>query len=943
MPFLIFPSKLFAEQNIARITLTSSKIQETEPGKIITASFLVYNQRAFKEEFLEELALPEGWQVITPFPESSFTLRPREQQLRIVSFSVPKFTPAATYTASYVVKNRKEERLYVREDFQVLVRAVTELELMVEEKPDIVIAADTYKVKLRLVNKSNAQVLLNINVKSVPEFPLKLEPTQATLEPNKSQVLMLEVKTDKKLTRSVDNILTISAQTEDAKTRLEKTILVKVFSRITGKLDPFHRIPAQIKLSALSEKLSGQEHTWRFQEELSGSGSLDEKGTQRVDFLLRGPDLRKIGPYGQPDQYYLNYFSRLADFHLGERSYTVSPLLEQYKYGRGLEFDLHPSRLGLGAFYLEDEWSTPHEQHNAGYISYRLKDGLTLRGNFLQKKQDATGYDDEIYSIEALLKQKELLNLDLEYGQGLSKRKGQRLKDSGLHIDMYGKIPTRQNASSWDNINYCLEYVHAGPRFFGYYNDVESSTISTDIPLSRKLRANLYYQNLRDNLDLDIEKAISDRQNHAKAGLVYNFSPDINLSLDFEDFRKEDKLLPQDYNFMERICSIGIGWTRILGKFGLQGFFEKGRFKNRLANTQKFTQRQRLYFSFNPTPKQSYSLFTEMGNDKFTDDPKKKKDFGFQALWRIFDFLHLSLSFEKMQYTFLGQEEQTRIISRATYYLPNKHSFEISNSWLKLKREGTEEMSFLLTYTIPWDIPVGKKKGIGILRGKVFDVEKGKPIPNAILTVADATAVTGLDGGFIFPALKVGVHSLWVEKRSVGLKRVTTQKTPLTVEIKEGKTTKVNIGLISASRVSGYIKLFGYKQKLSPEELASPDEKIGIGELMEIGRAANVLVEISREDEFFQQTTDSEGKFSFDNIRPGKWTLLVNEEGLASDYSIEKSEYEIEIKPGEEKEILIKALPRLRHIRILEKGELKLEKLPSKNSFRERLRRFWKK
>jgi len=54
---------------------------------------------------------------------------------------------------------------------------------------------------------------------------------------------------------------------------------------------------------------------------------------------------------------------------------------------------------------------------------------------------------------------------------------------------------------------------------------------------------------------------------------------------------------------------------------------------------------------------------------------------------------------------------------------------------------------------------------------------------------------------------------------------------------------------------------------------------------------------------------DSEGKFFFDNISPGKWTLSLFKGGLPEGHIIEKMFQIIEIKKNEKFNILYRILP----------------------------------
>ena len=65
--------------------------------------------------------------------------------------------------------------------------------------------------------------------------------------------------------------------------------------------------------------------------------------------------------------------------------------------------------------------------------------------------------------------------------------------------------------------------------------------------------------------------------------------------------------------------------------------------------------------------------------------------------------------------------------------------------------------------------------------------------------------------------------------------------------------------------------------------------------------------------------------FTFDDVRPGQWTLAVHADNLPGYHYFEKDTFEIELAPGEKKEMLIRVLPRKRTIQIIKEGETLLE------------------
>ena len=219
-----------------------------------------------------------------------------------------------------------------------------------------------------------------------------------------------------------------------------------------------------------------------------------------------------------------------------------------------------------------------------------------------------------------------------------------------------------------------------------------------------------------------------------------------------------------------------------------------------------------------------------------------------------------------------------------------------------------------------------------MLEGYVRDQETGQPIQNAILRVNGATAVMDRDGEFTFPALKPGTFHLNINRASIGLERIPVQKTPLKVDIEGGKETSIEIGITKSAHLTVKVMVYGFaKEDSLQKEYAvhkGKDKAVPKDtetDLIEEHDLANVLLVLKSELESLGVLTDRKGRVSFHDVRPGHWTLTVHADNLPEYHYLEKDTFEIELAPGEKKEILVRVLPRKRTIRIIEEGKTLIE------------------
>jgi len=258
---------------------------------------------------------------------------------------------------------------------------------------------------------------------------------------------------------------------------------------------------------------------------------------------------------------------------------------------------------------------------------------------------------------------------------------------------------------------------------------------------------------------------------------------------------------------------------------------------------------------------------------------------------------------------------------------------EYKNSYME------NDTNLMVQYTIPLGLPVARKKSIGRIKGYVYDEETQSAIANVILRLNGSTAVTDKAGNFTFPSVMPGIYYLNVDTASIGMNRIPSRKTPIELAVRGGEKISAIIPVTRAAQLSGRIMVYGYEKNVNsttPSEKPSgtnePRYVVGKGsgygegdELVEDHGLANTIVELRNSSEVRRTVTDNQGRFEFEEMRPGKWTLKIYDDNLPEYHYLEKNTFEIELAPGEKKEMLIRVLPRKRTIQVIEEGETLIE------------------
>ncbi|MCL6614526.1 MAG: carboxypeptidase-like regulatory domain-containing protein [Firmicutes bacterium] len=156
-----------------------------------------------------------------------------------------------------------------------------------------------------------------------------------------------------------------------------------------------------------------------------------------------------------------------------------------------------------------------------------------------------------------------------------------------------------------------------------------------------------------------------------------------------------------------------------------------------------------------------------------------------------------------------------------------------------------------------------------------------------------------------------------MDRRSIGEKRIPVLPTPFEITIQEGEEKEIAVGVVRSASLAGRIARFGPEERGLLNEKGAP--------LLEKEGLANVVVELQSEIETLRCVTDSNGSFFFEELRPGKWRLRIYEKDIPPYHYVEENNLNLNLEPGEAKELFIKVLPVERPVTIIEEMDLPLE------------------
>jgi len=906
---------------------------ETEPRQIVTAVFHVANSSEETVELEAQATLPAGWRPVTR--ESPFELGPHQADIRLVSFFIPLASPAGAYEITYRVSDRNLPSAAGEAAVTVVVLPVAHLEAKLLEAPQYVIAGEVYRVSFAVGNHGNVAQSVAIDVRSRPDYAAVADNKQFVLQPGASGTVVVTVKTDPEIRRKLKHRLKLIAVTgtpEGEQIRTEAESWLDIVPRITGVTERFHRLPVEVTTRAVFEHSDGEDR-YGVQTEISGRGTLDEAGRRHVEFLFRGPDLVDQSLYGRRDEYRLSYWTDTFEIHLGDRSYSLSPLTDLYGYGRGAEGKVILGDFALGAYYRESLWSELEDTRAAAYVNYMFAEDQYLGLNYLRKREETssssglsgTMTDADVISLRGRFEPLADVDLDLEYGWGQRSTETGHRNDTAYRAKLTGD-------HNWGSYQFTL--IHAEPDFPGYYNDTDYRYAAVRVPIVRQLRFRASYRREEDNLDLAPLLYAAPLEESVRVGVDYRPKSGTSLAFVYRDRSREDRLPIPDFDYEEETFELRA--VHRLNRWNLRLSGELGRKKDDLGGETADLQRYRVTAGFRPNGDQRYEGFLEYEDASgIAGEDERVMRAGLNA---AVDFTKSTSFYMDVQMTTnrgdSARGERGVFQARLNHTFPNRNELT-----LRVRHTAHEESvvgdetAAMIEYSIPFDLPVSRKTSVGSIRGTIGDVETGRGMANVVLRLNGTTAVSDRKGEFVFPSLKPGVYHLMADAAGIGLDSIIAQKTPVVITVRGGRRTDVALSVTRCASVSGRVAVYraangnGRNGNGDGFILGSGNGAVlhngngdGKAKWVETGRLGNVLVELARDCEIYRRVTDSRGDFTFEKVRPGQWKLSVRQARLPEYHYVEKDVFDLDLAPGQNEVVRVRILPKKRTIRIIEDG-----------------------
>lgn len=871
-------------------------VLDASPGTTTTVSFLVSNRDGYEMEVEEDVALPPGWTLV--IGASSFPLAPGEERLRLVTFHIPLSSPPSTYTVDYSVTDIGEGGASCGEAVSVTVVPQGEIQILEKHAAERTLAGNPLTSRLTVVNRSNFPMSVSLELASSNSYPVFPDSLNLTLASGEARDVDVVVETPKEASARVSHIVRVSAEatghdgrTSDASLSLTQTVL----PRVSGGPDPYRRLPATLRTLCV-----GGGESSAIQTELVARGGLDASESHKFELAVRTPGDRDVSIFALREEYSLRIHGRDYDLRLGDGLYKLSRLMGHRMRGRGgsLEFDV--DRWQLQCSYFEPATGELERQVGSVGVGYDVDPKLSVGVRLLGHGGASRG----AVGAELSFNPTEQTSVDLE-AAAHSVDAGQRA---------YWVRARRVGPGA----RYFVERVHAGAGFDGRFSDENHATASLDLPVLDRVDLTAFYRDYERKAvpepDDDIEIVVSSimRENARSAGVRVSVSSRLRARLDYRDVERRGEAGSDEFRYRTRTAKAAVDYLG--GRFSAVTAVEFGRLDDVEASSRDVTT---YSISVTAWPTSEWRLSGHR-RSALVGSPDPSNSGGTAALgteFRFSDDVSVSGTARWLGLSGSPDSPPDEVMVGAECGLPFGHLISGELRWRRQEADATHETHFRLSYEMPFQVPAGRRPDVGTLRGRVLSscTSGFEEVPDAVLMLGDLSAVSDENGEYVFPGVAPGEYPLAVASSSIGLERVPLSPLPRTVVIEGGKALDLDLAVARAGRIEGIVRSAD-----PPATLLEP------AALVEAARVPALVVEATDGSRSLRSLTDAAGRFRFERLSPGRWTVRIKHDCLPRFCELDHETFVVDVAPGETRTVEAVIRSTTESIPIIETGEVKL-------------------
>ena len=915
---LLLAVPLLAHAGSAQLHLASTGIIETPPRSAVTVVASIRNTGAERFTAGVEAELPEGWRRL--IADAAAPLDPGASAVRIVSLFVPQEAQAGDYPVRIFAVDTATGS--VLSEAVAVVRVLPYLELRVDglDGSTLVVAGEEIELPFRVANRSNTPLAIQLELRSNTVYPSRIDgapENSVYLLPGESRRLVARIRTPEAIGRAITYYVQVVAvgTTSDRSDEVRSSFRAstQVIPAVSEEPAPFVTIPARLGVTSANTFDDGWDGSIRT--EFSGGGYLDSEARRRLDFLLSPSiGLPEFTLGSDRDVYRASYAGERIELLLGDHRFTVTPLLGTSYSGRGAlaRYTLGAFRFGALGFYPARVG--PSASTVGATLDYSLPDASVSEGYRYRAAVSALSRPDEGVRIstrhEFRPDEETLLEAELALGA---------VPEGPIApAAMVGATGTVATVDLSGTARVAMP-GYPGPLGDRLFVSGAASAPIGEAGLRVTARSSFEQQNfLRSDALPSAARTVetglgavipfADPAASVTAGVRYRTRSDV---LEEPDFDRRAATVLSTVRFPLGALRLGVGTSHELER-------------DALRDAWTFAHRYNLSATLTPDPGATYSATVGLQARSGTAVPgTTTTSLGMSATHRVGSIATTTRTSVGLSTNDAALSEITASLSNSTdHRFANAHVLTAAGVLRYAWRPSGGDFSGGLTvgYTLPLRIPVARQRGVGGAEGLVYDSITGDPAANVVIRLADRAVVSGPTGRFQFSALAPGEYHVQVDASRYALSVIPDLPTPMMATIAADEMSLLDIPVVRGAAVSGTVRLYATRddeEGLLQRALVTGNGEYQIEDLVPAGGLARVVVELRNGSEFRRVLTDRDGRFSFADVRPGTWRVVLATSQIPRFHRVLDGESEVLLTPGARATAEFDVLPVRRPVTLL--------------------------
>jgi hypothetical protein len=796
----------------------------------------------------------------------------------MIGVAVPSRTAAGRYQIDLLVRSGNERAVA---HAWIDVPEQRELSLSILESPELVISGTELKGRFLLSNRGNSRASVRVRLRTA-RFHMA-DTSIVELAAGESLELPVRFQTSPTIRSAVESITAVSVETVGHPgVRATSSFRTMVAPAESYAPAPIHTIGSSIRLIGASSTVAGSGL------EISGAGLLTDASSARVEYLARR--INGAGAvFGDRDAYRIAVELPWLSVSAGDEVSRISPLTESGRYARGAKVEARSNGWTVGGFINRETGLITRRSESAAFLNRDFGEGIFFGATYLDRSGPSGG---RLVSARGSLSSLPIGTVDAEIGHSVN---GKRAEAWAVNA-----------SGNFDRVGYSINRHKTDRDYPGSTRGSEMTGASVHIEAARGVRIRASANDFRTERRLPRSPTGSSHHWNRLGGISFGRL----LAVEAIQTGRADPGLRADPIREEQLASARI--SSRAGRVSLNGSagFGTARSESRTRGVARYSAQASLA----PRKNANVSVRVEYlrGGTLSVPDEKSEERLSLGAMVPT-RFGSFSVNGYASRHRLAKRNDDVNIDASWETDLPNGHKVSIR---ARLHRnpffESPEDNILRAEYTIPFRMPVGLSRTRARIAGTVVREESRAPVAGAIVQLGTQVAVTDARGRFAFSVDTEDPVLLNLGGSSATAGLLPLVSLPLTLQLRRGRTGNVEIMLTRASQIDGRIRVFAPPPGFRPDDERQPVE--------ETGEHRRVRIQASRGSEVRYILTGADGRFSFTDLRPGRWVLRIGGSELPPQSILKGDSVIVDTRRGETTTVTVDIVPRQRRIRIVSGG-----------------------